>query len=186
VNAETDGAAGLVPAARPLPRHARAAVRRLLEEVVSEQGGPGPAGRRQRWLPRRFSRGMVLLVVGVTALGGGVAGALEAVKPAAEKRVVRCYSEPALGTGAEFPGVTVARGNGPGPVPIHDALRTCAELWRQGVIVAGVRSPAAPVTEGDSRVPRLAACTLATGVAAVFPGDADTCRRLGLPDLAAA
>src|SRR6266542_4442075 len=68
--------------------------------------------------PRRrrwwFSRSMVLVVTGTAVLGGN------------------------------FAGVTVARGGDPGAIPIEDALATCAELWRQGVVVAGVASAQDP------------------------------------------
>jgi hypothetical protein len=167
---------GRVPAARSLPPGPREALRTLLEEVVST------TPRRRRWW---FSRSMVLVVTGTAVLGGAAAaGALVAARPATDKKVVRCYSVAVL-EGGNFAGVTVARGGDPGAIPIEDALATCAELWRQGVVVAGVASAQDPGIGVDAPVPELAACTLESGVAAVFPGDAGTCGRLGLPDLLA-
>jgi hypothetical protein len=166
-----------VPQPRSLPPGHRAAVRRLLEEMVGET----PPRRRRHWW---FSRTLVLVITGATVLMGGVAVALVAARPATEKHVVRCYSAAVLDEGEDFSGVTVARGRQGSPAEIDDAVATCAELWQQGVIVPGTPVAQEPRPAARASVPPLVACTLKSGVAAVFPGDVGTCARLGLPDLA--
>jgi hypothetical protein len=48
----------------------------------------------------------------------------------------------------------------------------------------GSKQVGGPDTRTDHPIPPLVACTLDNGVAAVFPGDEQTCARLGLPRLA--
>jgi hypothetical protein len=93
----------------------------------------------------------------------------------------RCYSEPVYVGGAKFAGTTIASGVGVGnPGTVPDALDTCAELWQVGALRYGAPRGTPAVAGATYSVPALVGCTLPGGVAAVFPGPADTCNQLGL------
>ncbi|MDP9797630.1 hypothetical protein J2S43_006142 [Catenuloplanes nepalensis] len=64
-----------------------------------------------------------------------------------------------------------------------DAIRMCEFLWTQGWLTADRKGlDPDPDTTIVRPAPPLVACVL-DGTAAVFPGPADTCSRLGLPAL---
>lgn len=115
--------------------------------------------------------------ISVAALSMGAGAAYVASAPAPDKTVVHCYNSAstahhALGTDTNYlPGVS-------------DPILTCANLWRIGAVQPGVFQAQPTVPDAPERpVPRLVACTMHGGIAAVFPGDTTTCRRLGLPVL---
>lgn len=119
----------------------------LFARIVADVARPTPA-------PRRRVRPLVPVTVLLASLvGGTVAYALlrnDVTKP----QTVACYEQADLEARTEV--VSVEEG---GPVA------ACAELWRRGVLGEG------------GVVPPLAVCTLASGVAAVFPESPgrDTC-----------
>lgn len=105
------------------------------------------------------------MFVAVTALfalsaGGAVAGGVFSADDVAVGAGIGCYETAALDANT-----TVMS-------PTPDPVAACAALWRQGAIDG---------TGGDA--PRLVACSAQDRPALVFPGDADTCIRLGLKPL---
>jgi hypothetical protein len=132
----------------------------------------------------------------IASLGLVTAGAGTAVgvaltsssQPVIDHSTARCYTRADLGSGGSFPGTTVsvatrrpAAGGVAAAGEVADALSACAALWRQGFLTLGSPSIATPPPgAADATVPVLVSCTLSDGTAAVFPGDADTCLRLGL------
>jgi hypothetical protein len=126
----------------------------------------------------------------VAAVGGSIAAAtLQHSSPAAPTGMVRCYSldrtsvdshqytdtsmAAAAGTSATDPSGTVTA-----------AIEACSALWQIGLVQPGAIVPEAAASQTTHTVPDLVACVLPGGQAAVFPGDTQTCHRLGLPRLA--
>jgi len=140
-----------VPGPRPMPTDYRAALRRELEALVAS-----PC-RSWRW--RR--PGVVLglsIGVAVAAAGGASAAVYLHFESVTNTSTAFCYSVPSL---AGHKGTAVTASGAPGsPAQVTDALQTCTMLWHQ--------------------VPNLVVCTMPDGTAGVFPGDASTCRQLGL------
>ena len=136
-----------------------------------------------RWWRKRRNVTGGLVVALIVATGGGTAAAYAYLHPRAvtNKGYARCYSEPVYAQGSIFPGTTIATAVGEGSNgSIEDALDTCASLWQVGALTPGAPRAVAPVAGRSYPAPALVGCTLSNGIAAVFPGGADTCDRLGL------
>jgi hypothetical protein len=139
--------------------------------------------------PRRRIPGVLRwATVGVALCGvftGGVATATMLQAPATVRDEVRCYSAARLDESDSFTGVTLSgiTGRDEASDAAGDAVRLCAAMWRQGVL-APEGSARMPSDTPGMQAPSLVGCTLDKGIAAVFPGDADVCARLGLPKLA--
>jgi hypothetical protein len=131
--------------------------------------------------PMRRARRTVLALGSATVLVAtvGAGAAYFAYAPATEHSSVYCYT--AAGTDAKDLGTeTNYRAED------QDAVAVCAALWAGGVLQLGADLPTPPSRLGplptSQPVPPLVACVL-HGEAAVFPGDAGTCQKLGLPTL---
>jgi len=130
----------------------------------------------------------VVAVAGVALVGTGVAATGYVVYRAPSvKTQVRCYSA-ATADVAYSTTLVVAAPVRPGErtsrsVPIRDAVGACAQQWRDRILIRN-RPVAATVPDPGARaaVPPLVACTLPRGDVGVYPGDADTCRSLRLPN----
>ncbi|MDN5764426.1 MAG: hypothetical protein L0H96_19905 [Humibacillus sp.] len=61
---------------------------------------------------------------------------------------------------------------------VPDAIGSCATAWRMGIMT----DPANASSTANHPVPELTACVV-DDVLVIYPGNADTCRRLGVPDL---
>jgi hypothetical protein len=158
-----------VPAPRTLSDTEKARQGRVLGELVLAH----PVRRR----PRRPVLAIGIASLAVATMGAGAA--YVAFAPATDHTVVHCFTS--LGTkGRDLGTDTNYRPDEQNPVEI------CATLWRAGVIQLGKAQahpqPGQGALPQDLPAPPLVACTL-HGEAAVFPGDAGTCRRLGLPVL---
>lgn len=130
-------------------------------------------------------------------LAGGAASAYVAFKAPTDLASVVCYSAASpdvLKDASSENRVAAAQEEGTGgatatksePLSLAgtDPVSACAPLWQEGLLVAGqgeLNANARPDGVADRRIPNLVACTLKEGVAGVFPGDAHTCERLGLP-----
>lgn len=162
-----------LPPLRPLRPDYERAARRELESYVS-----APSGRwRVRWRP-----GVVVgLSLGLAAAaGGGAAAAYVAFQPVTDHTYAHCYSLPSLSSNN---GTAIASAGAPGSAAqVTDALATCAMLWRDGFLEAGVPHVIHQTPDTTIHpVPPLVVCTMSNGTAAVFPGDSELCGRLGLP-----
>lgn len=162
----------------PSPR--REALRSLLADQVAETTG-APARRRR-------TRIVVLAGVAVVIAAGAstaVADQLTGSAPVVDQQSARCYTEvvrPSAQDSVPFPGTTIGiPDSSAGPGRVTNALATCADLWRQGILRAGVWQPVMPPASQAQVVPPLVACVLSDGRAAVFPGPAGTCQSFGLP-----
>jgi hypothetical protein len=160
-----------VPASRPFPSARRAAVKRMLMAEVR-------ASRRSWWrAPAAVALGAV---VGVSVLAGA---AQQIVAPT---RTLSAYCFTKVTTDTAYAADVSYAGDIIGPnllrsSKIDDPVKVCGDIWEQGVLTPDRRMVgAAPSPTHGHAVPRLVACTLA-GQAAVYPGDATTCARLGLP-----
>jgi hypothetical protein len=137
--------------------------------------------RPRRRFPRIFS--VIAAGVGVATLGAGAAAAYIALRPAhiTNKQTARCYTAVTYTKGTVFPGTTVAQfGSDGNPGQVENAIDTCAALWRTGILERGMFVPVLHPAPGTHVVPPLVACVLPGGAAAIYPGPADTCVRLGL------
>lgn len=162
-----------LPAPRPFPVRRRTSSRLALERAVASRD-------RYRW---NRPSGALSAGMGVLATTGAV-GAYMAFAPVSDTSRVRCYTTTNLGSDDDYQGTDAAIANSDpdssSPVEVTDPVGLCASLWRSGVLVADQGQPGAPAA-GTRTVPELVACTLPDGVAAVFPGGAGTCERVGLP-----
>jgi hypothetical protein len=158
---------------RHLPEARRQTIRREMESMVS-----GTRTRR----PHRAA-----IIGGVSAFAllgtGAAAGAMALLhEPVTNKSYARCYTADAIGSGINFQGATVSQpASAAGPGQVSSAIDICAALWRQGIIGPHGRAPGSLGSTASHRVPKLVVCRMPDGTAAVFPGTAQTCARLGLP-----
>jgi hypothetical protein len=157
---------------RRLPPQSREAMRRELEAVVAK------VDRRRPHRTAVIGGATAFIVLG-TGAGAAVYLRHESVT---NKSYARCYTTDSVGSGTNFVGTTIAEAGSPGkPGQVNNALSVCSALWREGII--GPNSgPSGNVSRSTTYpVPNLAVCRMPDGTAAVFPGDAKTCAKLGLP-----
>ncbi len=145
--------------------------------------------------PRRRTVRRKAAIVGI-ALGLALTGTAAAATivhltsaPVTETDLARCYTVDSLAGGNNFRGTSVAAA---GPIGSHaqvtNALSACTLLWQDGLLTLGSANAGANMTPSqrahlnpDHPVPFLVVCVLPNGVAAVFPGNKETCQSLGLP-----
>jgi hypothetical protein len=171
-----------------VPPQRRAADKMLLAEVMAEPNSP-----KQRSTPRlHLTRRAILVVslVGGIITAGGVAAAVVTLRPQnpSVRDTARCYSKVSTNFSSSFPGgeVGIAQQLNPATnasVPTNtdvpsQVISLCATMWSWGFSKPGI---GAPRTSENNPVPSLVACVLPSGEAAVFPGNAATCTKLGLP-----
>jgi len=153
-----------------LPAIRREAARRQLEQVVRRSA----ARRRGRWALAATGLAIVVLTTGAAALAVAVSA------PVTNRTQARCYTVTSLPTGDYT--TVMAPGRLGSPDQVRRAIAVCAALYRQGYLRLGLpglnRSPG-PGAGG--RVPRLVACTMTDGEAAILPGGPAACARAGLP-----
>lgn len=163
------------PSPRPFPDASRFAVKTMLMDEVR-------ASRRRRW-QRPLAIGLATAVAGSAI----AAGSYVAFRQPTELRYAQCYSSVTADTGYR---TTLAIGEAhhaaaqtPAPVEVNDAIRSCGNIWSQGILRKDVPMSVdpVPVPGGTAAVPALVACTLPDGAVGVYPGDESTCRTLGLP-----
>ena len=160
-----------LPASRPFPSPRRAAVKTMLMAEVR-------ASRRAWWqAPAAVALGAA---VGVSVLAGA---AQQIVAPT---RMLSAYCFSKVTTDTKYAADVSYAGDIVGPnllraSKIEDPVKVCGSFWEQGVLTPDRKMVGpAPAPAHGHPVPRLVACTLG-GQAAVYPGDATTCARLGLP-----
>jgi hypothetical protein len=160
-----------LPASRPFPSERRSAVKSMLMAEVR-------ASARPWW------RAPAAVAVG-TALGVTVAaGAAQQIVAPTKTLAAHCFSK--VTTDTAYAADVSYAGDIIGPnllrqTRIGDPVQVCSDIWEQGVLTPGRRmqGPSLHPAHGHA-VPQLVACTLGRE-AAVYPGDATTCARLGLP-----
>lgn len=172
-----------VPPERPMPSQRRHALREVL---MAEVRRSRPWWRRSRQAAT-VGAGAIALV-----LAGGAATAYVAFQPTTDDYSVVCYSAPRMDGDVASARVGVGRAeatdspNASGQAAtVDDPIETCAQLWQQGMLRENAKElgeTGPPVSRTE--VPQLVSCTLEDGMAGVFPGDADTCRSLDLPQTA--
>lgn len=152
----------------------RAALRDLLMQTVAQVPSAGP--HRTRYVVA----GIAALAIATT--GAAVGAQLIGSSSVTNKHTALCYSSVSTDTSSNFPGTTIAEaGTATSSGAVTDAAAVCAALWRAGILQPGVAGVVNRPSSQHYRVPALAACVLADGRAAIFPGPAGTCQRLGLP-----
>jgi len=168
------------------PERAMPHAHMLARQQRIEQYAAGPM--RRRWATRNAARSAVVVAGAAALLIGGTAAAYVAFKPATVPVAdeTRCYTKASLAGGDKnFFGTTVSQAwSADGTRNAASAVEACSAVWRQGLLQLGSKQVGGPDTGTDHPIPPLVACTLDNGVAAVFPGDEQTCARLGLPRLA--
>lgn len=164
-----------LPSPRPFPDASRFAVKMMLMDEVR-------ASHRRRW-QRPFAIGLATALAG-TAIA---AGSYVAFRQPTELRYAQCYSSVTADTDYR---TTLGIGEAhraheetPPAVEVNDAIRSCGNLWSQGILRKDVPMSVepTPVPGGTAPVPPLVSCTLPDGTVGVYPGDENTCRTLGLP-----
>jgi hypothetical protein len=154
-----------------LPAKRREAARLQLEQVVARSAN---AGHRSK--PMIIAAGATAIVLTT----GAAAFAVAEFGVVTNKTQARCYTVADVASGHY---TTIAQADKPGgKAQVQDALAVCAALFRQGFLTVGGpgvnhRANGLP----NHPVPRLAECTMRDGTAAVFPGGAAICAKLGLP-----
>jgi hypothetical protein len=128
-----------------------------------------------------------LAALSVVVIAGSVVGgaAFFKTRDAVDRGSARCYTVMSVGSGTNFTGTTIAAPGRLGSAEqVQSALAGCAALWRQGFLTHGAtvqHPPQAVENAGAGHVPKLVACTLPDGTAAIFPTQgAFACGKLGL------
>jgi hypothetical protein len=131
---------------------------------------------------------MVGIAVGLGLTGTAAAATIVHLTsaPVTETDLARCYAVDSLAGGNDFRGTSVAAA---GPIGSHaqvtNALSACTFIWQDGLMAPGAGAKMTPSERAhlnpDHPVPHLVVCVLPSGVAAVFPGNKETCQTLGLP-----
>ena len=126
------------------------------------------------------------------ALTGGTVALMQA--QVSDKNQVHCFAR-AERNGSSFPGTTMTVLQGttdqtseaPPAVPIEDALALCSDMWKQHALDASVPN-GAPAMQIDPKfshpVPSPLTVCVWDGRAAVIPGGANVCAKLGLAEMA--
>jgi hypothetical protein len=153
-----------------LPARRREAARHQLEQVVE----------RAAQARRRSPAVVTAVLLAVVLSTGAAAAAIAAFQPVTNKAQARCYTVADLAGGRYTTIATPGRTGS--SAQVRDTLTVCAALFRQGFLSVGGRGIDAHADgRADHRVPVLVVCTMPDGTASVFPGDAATCAKLGLP-----
>ncbi len=153
-----------------LPARKRQAARRELERIVT---------RSRRW--RRWQRPWFAAATGgVVILGTSAAVTYAHYQAVTNKTDARCYTVASTAGPGHY--TTVVTAGAPGsPALVNHARDVCADMWAQGFLSAGAPGIIRPrSTSVPHRVPALVVCTMSDGTAAVFPGQAGTCAKLGM------
>jgi hypothetical protein len=150
-----------------LPARRRAAARQQLEELVARSGRS--RGRR--------SPVLIVAVIAVIVLSTGAAG-VAAYRAITIQAVGRCFTVDSV-TSRDF--TTLAAAGRPlTKAAAQDARAACSALFREGLVEPGTGVLVPDRTGIPHSVPPLVVCVWRDGSAAVFPGKAGTCARLGL------
>ncbi len=154
-----------------LPARRREAARRQLVALVESSPPPGR--------PRKsaaITAGAAVLVVTTGAAAFAVVGS----QPVTDRAQARCYPVASASAGRY---VSIGAASEPDrAAAVRNAVRVCAALFRQGILQVGVPGVITSAnTAVKHPVPALVACTMSSGIAAVFPGGHRTCAELGLP-----
>ncbi len=156
-----------------LPARRRGPAREQLETVVRSS----PQHRTwRRPVVLAGASGALVVCTGMAAI------AYVKSEPVTNKTDARCYTIASLDNGNDY--TTIAQAARPGAPDgrVTDALAVCATLYRQGYLRPGIPGMVPqPNTTITHKVPRLIACTMPDGKAAIFPGRPGTCAKLGLP-----
>jgi hypothetical protein len=153
-----------------LPTRKQEATRRQLELLVAR------SARRRRW--RR--PGFIAVTSGVIVLGSTAAVTFARDQAVTDETQARCYTVASTAGNDHF--TTIAAAGQPGSkARVDHAVSVCSALWQQGFLSTGASgidpSPDSSITHP---VPPLVVCTMPDGTAAVIPGNALTCAKLGL------
>jgi hypothetical protein len=143
----------------------------------------------QRTISRKVAILGIALGLGLTGTAAAAAVVHLTSAPVTETDLARCYTVDSLAGGNNFSGSSVAAA---GPIgstaQVTNALSICTLLWQDGLLTPGSANAGADLTPSerahlspDHPVPSLVVCVLPSGVAAVFPGNKETCQTLGLP-----
>lgn len=153
-----------------LPARKRAAARRELELIVTR------SARRRRWQRPGFAA----VAGGLVVLGTSAAVTYVHYAAVTNRTDARCYTVASTVGGDHY--TTIAAVGKPGsPGRVERARSVCGDLWRKGFLSTGAPGISRPVNSSvNHRVPALVVCTMSDGTAAVFPGQAATCAKLGL------
>lgn len=158
--------------------------RHLTTIAMLNDGDFNAEGQAPLAASRRRVAAVVGAVVGLSVVGVGTAAAFGIFGAApTERGVAYCYTS----TDPDVPqsgfSVTSSPGQPPADTAQH-AVAICAQKWATGAFtvtspqVHPEIDPNGPRTEP---VPPLTACVLESGAVGVFPGDEETCARMGLP-----
>ena len=144
------------------------------------------SGPRRRTVRRKVA--MVGIAVGLALTGTAAAATIVHLSsaPVTETDLARCYAVDSLAGGNDFRGTSVAAAGSIGShAQVTNALSACTLIWQDGLMAPGAGAKMTPSERAhlnpDHPVPHLVVCVLPSGVAAVFPGNKETCQTLGLP-----
>lgn len=175
----------------------KALLRARINADLRAMATPDVAVQRPR-KRRHARRGLVaaLASLGLLVTGGAATAFLLRAQPQTQT-IVRCFNQAsppfAEGTPGTYQVKLVNRATADATMTAAAAVELCARAWQRGAMAVpspDVSSPATatPATGTASGstipanpVPPLVACVLPEGTVGVFPGDQETCLRLGLP-----
>jgi len=153
-----------------LPARRRKAARLQLEEMV----------RRSAQAPQRRTPVVVAAAIVVVMLSTGAAAAgVVAYHTITDKTEARCFTVARVHPRSAYFTTIVQAGTTRSKGVVRDALKQCRGLFAAGELKRGhpvLRSHFKPT----KHTPHLVACVWPDGTAAIFPGKAGTCHKLGL------
>lgn len=125
------------------------------------------------------------VAVGSAVALTGAAGAYAAFAPVEDTRMIRCFTSADLGGDAIYLSEAAPEGHQGGMPEIDNPVQACANMWMQGLLVAGAEDAQPPTPDANLPVPPLTACVLddtdAGPIVGVLPGGTDVCNQVGLP-----
>lgn len=167
---------GDAPSDRTFPSARRADVKAMLMTEVR---------RTHRWWHRPIAIGIGTAVAGASI----AAGSYVTFRAPTNTYISYCFSQQSLNRSHATQNAFVVKQpslaervttGGPAKQTVPTSTQLCELDWSNGIVRRNQRPAGDPQPGADLHVPKLVACTMKDSVA-VYPGNANTCRKLGLP-----
>lgn len=170
----------------PLSEPVRTAHKQQLRAMIAADAvGATTTVRTTRRSGRWWRRGGIgVLAGGLVLAGAGAATAYLTHAQPDDPAVVRCFSVAAPPFTGDAPGsydASIGSEDGSLGQSAALAIELCGYGWAEGRLPWPESKPPGYINPEPQAVPELQACILPDGIVGVFPGDDQTCTRLGLP-----
>lgn len=125
------------------------------------------------------------VAVGSAVVLTGAVGTYAAFAPVQDTRMIRCFTSADLGGNSIYLSEAAPEGRQGDAPEIENPVQACADMWMQGVLVAGIEDAQPPTPDANLPVLPLTACVLddtaAGPIVGVLPGGRDVCDQVVLP-----